>query len=145
MVKETRTVSVERRIAAPPEKVFDAWLDREGVGSWLFATPDGTTERVEIDPRVGGRFRIAERRGVDLAEHHGEYVELDRPRRLAFDFWTSFSDVRTRVTVSIAQDGSGSLLTLTHEGVWADWEDRTSQGWTMILEGLERWIARHQD
>ena len=143
MVKETRTVSVERRIAAPPEKVFDAWLDPEGVGGWLFATPDGTTERVEIDPRVGGRFRIDERRGGDLAEHHGEYVEIERPRLLAFDFWTSFSDVRTRVTVTVAPDGGGSLLTLTHEGVWADWEDRTSQGWTMILEGLERWIARH--
>jgi uncharacterized protein YndB with AHSA1/START domain len=145
MVKETRTVSVSRRIAASPEKVFDAWLDPDGVGAWLFATPDGTTEKVEIDPRVGGGFRIDERRGGDVAEHHGEYVALDRPRRLAFDFWTSFSDKRTRINVEIAPDGDGVLLTLTHTGVWADYEDRTRQGWTMILEGLERWIARHHE
>jgi uncharacterized protein YndB with AHSA1/START domain len=142
---ETAMVTLERRIAAPPETVFDAWLDPDGVGAWLFATPGGVMERCEIDPRVGGRFRIDERRDGELAEHHGEYVALDRPRRLAFDFWTSFSDERTRITIAIAADGNGSLLTLTHEGVWADYKDRTRQGWTMILEGLERWIARHHD
>lgn len=132
------TVTVERRIAAPPEAVFDAWLDPEGLGQWLFATPDGVMERVEVDPRVGGRFTIAERRGADLAEHRGEYVEIDRPTRLAFDFWTSFSDERTFVTVSISPEGEGSLLTLRHHGVWADYEERTQQGWTMILRGLAR-------
>jgi len=142
MVKETRTVSVSRRIAATPETVFDAWLDRDGVGRWLFATPGGESERVEIDPRVGGGFTIVERRDGELAEHFGEYVALDRPRLLAFDFWTSFSDERTRVTIEIAPEDGGALLTLTHAGVWADYEDRTRQGWTMILEGLERRIAR---
>jgi uncharacterized protein YndB with AHSA1/START domain len=133
---ETVTVTLERRIAATPEKVFDAWLDPQSLGKWLFATGSGAMERVEVDPRVGGGFTIVERRGSDLAEHFGEYVELDRPRLLAFDFWTSFSAERTRVTVTIAPDGDGALLTLRHEGVWADYEARTRQGWTMILEGL---------
>jgi uncharacterized protein YndB with AHSA1/START domain len=132
------SVTVERRIAATPEAVFDAWLDPTGAGQWLFATPDGAMERVEIDPRVGGGFTIVERRGADLAEHFGEYVEIDRPRRLAFDFWTNFSAERTRVTVTIAPDREGSLLSLRHEGVWADYEARTRQGWTMMLDGLAR-------
>src|SRR3954469_17499533 len=129
-------VTVERRIAAPPEKVFDAWFDPAGLGRWLFATADGVMEKVELDPRVGGRFLVAERRGADLAEHHGEYVEIDRPRRLAFDFWTNFSEERTRVTVTVVPDGDGALLTLRHEGVWADYEARTRQGWTMIVDKL---------
>lgn len=135
-------MTVARRLAALPEMVFDAWLDPVGVGAWLFATPGGEMERVEVDPRVGGRFLVEERRGGELAEHHGEYVALERPRLLAFDFWTSFSDERTRVTIAIRPDGDGALLTLTHEGVWADYEERTGHGWTMILEGLERAIAR---
>ncbi|HMG47738.1 MAG TPA: SRPBCC domain-containing protein [Allosphingosinicella sp.] len=138
---DTATVTVERRIAAPPERVFDAWLDPDGVATWLFATPDGTMERVEVDPRVGGGFTIVERRGGDLAEHHGEYVELDRPRRLAFDFWTSFSEERTRITVAIEPDGDGSRLTLTHAGVWDGWQDKTRQGWAMILDGLARTLG----
>jgi uncharacterized protein YndB with AHSA1/START domain len=129
-------LTVERHIAATPERVFDAWLDAGAVGKWLFATPEGVMERAEIDPRVGGGFTIVERRGDALAEHFGEYLEIDRPRRLAFDFWTSFSDERTRITVEIAADGDGSLVTLTHEGVWADYEAQTRQGWTMILNGL---------
>ena len=135
------TVTVERRLKAPPEQVFDAWLDPALAGRWLFRTPDGTLDRCEIDARVGGRFRIDERRGADLAQHFGEYVELERPRRIAFDFWTSFSEERTRINIDIAADGDGSCLILTHEGVRDDYEDRTRQGWTMILDGLARALA----
>ena len=138
---ETTMVEVSRHIAAAPETVFDAWLDPGSARLWLFATPDGVMERVEIDPRVGGGFRIEERRGADLAEHHGEYVEIDRSNRLAFDFWTSFSDERTCVTVAIAPDGDGALLTLTHRGVWPDWEEKTRQGWTTILDGFARTLG----
>ena len=137
----TASVTIERRIAATPSRIFDAWLDPAAAGKWLFATPDGVVERVEIDPRVGGGFRIEERRGDDLAAHFGEYLEIDRPRRLEFDFWTSLSAERTRVTVSIAADGDGALVTLTHEGVWAAWADKTRQGWTNILDGLARTFA----
>ena len=132
------SVTVERRIAAPPEAVFDAWLDPESLGRWLFATPGGVMEKVEIDARVGGGFLVAERRGADLAEHFGEYVALDRPRLIAFDFWTSFSAERTRVTVTIEPDDDGSLVTLRHDGVWADYEERTGKGWTMILGNLAK-------
>ena len=142
MTTEIVEVEVLRRIAAPPEQVFDAWLDPESVGKWLFATPGGKSERVEIDPRVGGRFRIDERRGDEVAEHFGTYVEIDRPRRLAFDFGTSFEATPTRITVTIEPDGDGSLVTIRHEGVWADWEDRTRQGWTMILESLDRALSQ---
>jgi uncharacterized protein YndB with AHSA1/START domain len=137
----TATVTVERRIAARPGQVYDAWLDPDRAGRWLFRTPEGTLERCEIDARVGGRFRIDERRGGDLAEHHGEYAALDRPRRLAFDFWTSFSDERSRVTIEIAPDGDGARLTLTHVGVWPDWAEKTRQGWATILDGLARTLT----
>jgi uncharacterized protein YndB with AHSA1/START domain len=136
------TVQVSRPIAASPERLFDAWLDPEGLGKWLFRTPGGTLERCEIDAKVGGRFRIDERRGAEIAQHFGEYVALERPRLIAFDFWTSFSDARTRVTVAIAPDGDGSLLTLTHEGVWPGYEARTRQGWTMMLDNLEKALTR---
>ena len=136
-------LTVERRIAAPPETVFDAWLDPEIVRHWLFATPDGIMERVKIDPRVGGRFLIAERRGGELAEHFGEYLEIERPHRLVFTFAAIRDSGYTRVTVTIAPDGEGSRLTLVHEmdPQWAEYEDRTCQGWTTILDGLARNLA----
>lgn len=131
---------VERRFEAPPERVFDAWLDAEAVGAWLFATPDGRMERVEIDPRVGGRFVIAERRGDTIAVHEGEYVEIDRPRRLVFTFGVGEDSDRSRVEIDFAPDGNGTRLVLIHEmdAAWADASERTRQGWTGILEGLAR-------
>ena len=140
---EPVVLTLTRRIAALPERVFDAWLDPDGVGRWLFATPDGVMERVEIDARVGGRFLIAERRSGELAEHFGEYLEIDRPRRLAFSFAAMRDSGFTRVTVTIAPEGDGCLLTLVHEmdPQWADYEERTRQGWTMILAGLARTLT----
>lgn len=135
------TVTVKRRIAAPAEAVFDAWIDPDAAGRWLFATPDGVMEKVAIDARVGGGFTIVERRGDEVAEHFGRYVEFDRPSRLAFDFWTSEEEERTRVTVTIEADGEGSLVTLTHDAVPAEWERQTRQGWAMILEGLAGALA----
>jgi uncharacterized protein YndB with AHSA1/START domain len=136
-------VTVERRIAASPERVFDAWLDPRDVGTWLFATPGGVMERVEIDPRVGGRFLIAERRGSERAEHFGEYLEIDRPRRLVFTFAAVRDAGYTRVAVTIEPDGDGTRIILVHEmdPQWAEYESRTREGWALILENLDRTLA----
>ena len=54
------SITVTRHFDASPERVFDAWLDPETAGQWLFATPTGQMVKVEIDARVGGRFIIVE-------------------------------------------------------------------------------------
>jgi len=132
-------VVVRRRFAASPERVFDAWLDPERAAKFLFATPTGQIVRVEIDARVGGRFLIVDRRpDVGEAEHYGRYIEIDRPRRLVFDFAVDqYMRETTRVTIEITPDGSGCELVLTHEGVPPDYAERTEGGWTMIVDGLE--------
>jgi uncharacterized protein YndB with AHSA1/START domain len=132
-------VRASRRFRASPEQVFVAWLNADTAGEWLFATADGQMLQVEIDPRVGGHFHIVERRGDQKAAHHGVYVEMDRPRRLAFNFSVGGVEAGpTRVTVEIAPDGRGSALTLTHgiDPAWADHVERTAQGWAAILDRL---------
>ncbi len=132
-------VSVSRRFEHSPERVFDAWLDCATAGRWLFATPAGQMERVEIDPRVGGTFTIVERRGSEEALHSGTYVEIDRPRRLAFHFTSERDDPNpSLVTVGIERQENGCNLTLSHDmdQKWAEWADRVRQGWEMILANL---------
>jgi len=136
---------VTRRFAASPGRVFDAWLDPARAGRWLFATPDGTMARVAIDARVGGRWTFV-RREADGAEteHVGEYLVIDRPRRLVFTFSVprfAGHAAPTRVTVEIAPEGEGCVLTLTHEGVPHEWTEKTSAGWGMILGGLASEVA----
>lgn len=137
---ETVTVRISRKYDASPERVFDAWLDPASAGRFLFATSTGTIIKCEIDPRVGGGFLIVDRRpDMGDAEHHGRFVEIDRPRRLVFDFAVEkYMEGATRVTIEIAPAGAGCELTLTHEGVWRDYAERTEGGWSRILEGLAR-------
>ncbi len=131
------TVRVTRRFDASPERVFDAWLDPRKARKFLFATPSGEMVRAEIDPRVGGSFLFVDRRdGVDV-DHIGEYLEIDRPRRLAFTFSVPlYSAEITRVFIEIVPVDGGCELTLTHEGVLPDWESRTRAGWGSILDQL---------
>jgi len=131
------TLHVSHDFAASPERVFDAWLDPETARTWLFATPAGIMKQVAIDPRVGGRFTITEQREGEEIAHTGTYEVIDRPRRLIFSFMVAkYSSVMTKVSVVILPAPRGSILTLTHEGVLADYAERTQQGWAKTLDQL---------
>ena len=131
------TVRVARRFDASPERVFSPWLDPKIAAKFLFATPTGRMVRAEIDARVGGKFAFVDRRDGEDIEHVGEYLEIDRPRRLAFTFAVpKFSSQGTSVSIDIVPDGAGCTVTLTHAGVLPDYASRTEEGWTRILDGL---------
>ena len=134
----TSSVTVTHRYAASPEKVFDAFLDVAVARRFLFATATGEMITAEIDSRVGGAFTFVERRPeMGDVRHVGEYLEIDRPRRLAFTFGVPQFDPRmTTVIVEITPDGDGCRLTLTNDGVPPDYQKNNREGWSRILEGL---------
>ena len=135
------SLQVVRRFEAAADRVFDAWLDPDTAKKWLFATESGQMIRVEIDPRVGGSFNFTRRDGDDV-EHVGEYLEIDRPRRLVFTFSVpKYSKQLTRVTVDIKSLESGCELTLTHDNVLPEWASRTEAGWGMILNSLAKTLG----
>ncbi len=138
-MSKTVTVRVTHLYKTAPENVFDAFLDEKRAGKFMFATPTGEMVRAEIDPRVGGRFCFTDRRpGEGDVEHLGSYLEIDRPRRLVFEFTVpKYSQERSVVALDFAAEGSGCELTLTHEGVLEAWAEQTNGGWTMILANLE--------
>lgn len=133
----TAPVVAQHRYENPPERVFDAWLDPAIARRFLFATDDGRMIRAEVDARPGGRFRFTEERTSGVADHRGEYVEITRPWRLVFTF-SAGDPVADRVTVELVPAGEGTDLTLTHEirPEWADYVDRTRDGWLTVLQGL---------
>jgi uncharacterized protein YndB with AHSA1/START domain len=136
-VKAPAIVRVTRKFDVSPERVFDAWLDVKTARKFFFATPSGEMIRAEVDPRVGGSFNFTDRRESGDAVHVGEYIEIDRPRRLVFKFSVDGSNF-DRVSIDIRPDGAGCELTLTHEmrPEWAEYTKRAEGGWTMILDAL---------
>lgn len=141
-MSEPVILTVTRDFAASPERVFHAWLDPAQACRFLFATPDGEMLTCEIDARVGGRGLIVERRAQGDAHHRMKFETIDRPHRLVFLFAADPAEDGewTRVSLAIEPKGEGCTLTLIHEmdPAWAEYEQQTRQGWTMILESLSR-------
>ena len=138
------TVQIRRRFGATAERVFDAWLDPDRVWQWMRVCAErqparGETVRIDIDPRVGGTFTFVDRRdGVEVA-HTGQYLEIDRPRRLVFTWGIpQFSPDADRVTVDILPDGEGCALTLTTEMSpdWAEYATRAAEGWGTMVDAI---------
>lgn len=75
---------VTRRFSASPERVWGAFLDSDMVSRWMFgpALRDEEVVRMTVDARLGGSFSFVVRRQGDEIDHVGEYLEIDRPRRI---------------------------------------------------------------
>ncbi len=82
----TNTVRLHRVLAAPPARVYRAFLDADAIAKWL--PPDGFTCRVhELDARVGGRYRMSFR-NFSTGNGHGfggTYRELVEGERIRYD------------------------------------------------------------
>ncbi len=145
-------IKVTHRYSAPADRVFDAWLTPGQASRFLFRTRTGNVMRCEINPEVGGGFTVTDRRpaadgdeSVFDVVHMGKYLEINRPRRLVFDFsvLTLGSDDPTRVTVDVNPLGPmASELVLTHEmgdsGMARVMEETSRKGWVNMLATMER-------
>jgi uncharacterized protein YndB with AHSA1/START domain len=142
-------VRVQRAYACPAEAVYDAWLDPAIARRFLFATPGGTITQCEIDPGVNGSFTVVDRRPLEAdaataveIEHSGRFLQLDRPRRIAFTFsLPHYQSHETAVILDIEPQGDGCELTLRHDlGLAEDameMLERTEAGWTRMLAALD--------
>ena len=134
------TLRLERKIAAPPERVFAAWTTAEGLKHWFAPTNDHAVFVHALDLRIGGGYRI-EMRHPGGASHivTGAYREITPPRQLVFTWsWENREDAgETLVTVVVEPDGKGSRLVLLHEKFPnAEERDRHNEGWTGCLDRL---------
>ncbi|HEY7196996.1 MAG TPA: SRPBCC domain-containing protein [Gaiellaceae bacterium] len=142
--REETVVRVQRRFAAPRDRVFDAWTNEDVLRDWWSAMPTMSPGRIEADPREGGRYRME--MVADDGQVHtvvGEYREVVRPQRVSYTWtWESNEDAMsgsadTLVEVDFAEDGDGTLVTLTHTGfAGAEIAGMHEHGWNGTLAQL---------
>ncbi len=134
---------IKRRFNAPPPKVFSAWTDPEKVKRWM-GPGEVKALRVESDPRTGGGYRWL-MQSPDGEQHDvsGVYREVIPNQKLVFTWaWKSTPERESLVTVEIKPDGTGSLMTLTHEQFFdVEARDRHQHGWNGAMDKLEKYLA----
>jgi uncharacterized protein YndB with AHSA1/START domain len=124
-------------IEASPETVFEFFVDPKKVTRWLAA-------EATLDPRPGGIcYQVHPGDPSDDRSFHmqGEFLEVDRPKRVVFSWGFTEPDVgvepgASTVEVTLAPVGTSTRVRLVHRGLpTAAVADHTG-GWTALLPRL---------
>jgi len=137
------SLTIKRRLNAPPAQVFAAWTDPQKIMQW-FGPGQIRCTHAEFDLRVGGRYVIAAQ-APDGDKHQVEGVvrEIVPDRKLVYTwYWHTMPERESLVTVELKPDGDGTLLTLTHEQFFdEEARDRHQHGWNGALDKLAKLFA----
>ena len=140
----TNTVHLHRVIAANPEKIYRAFVDRDAMAKWL--PPDGYTCSVDhMDAKVGGTYKMSFRnfttqKGMSFGGQYRELVENERLR-----FTDNFDDPNLpgeiEVTVTLKKVSLGTEMTIVQEGLPPVIPlDACYVGWQQSLNNLARLV-----
>ena len=135
-------VTLRRLYRKSPAETFKAWTDPEELKRW-WGPPGYDAPSIEVDLRVGGRYRFAMRKLADgrTTIVTGVYQEIVPGVRLVFTWnWEvgpPFGS-NTLVTVEFREAEGGTELVLIHERFDSEQaRDEHTKGWNGCLEKLE--------
>ena len=141
-------LSLTRVLAAPAERVWQAWVRPEEMVRWL-GPVEYAASAMEADVRVGGAWRacLTACDGSNVLWQSGRYLDIDPPNLLRFTFrWESANHedagIETVVTVRFEPlDGGRTRLTLAQEGLTSDRSVGShAHGWGSTLDRFEGYL-----
>lgn len=138
------TVQLHRVLRAPPERIYRAFLEPDGLAKWL--PPFGFTCTIEhMDARVGGSYRMAFRNFGNGQSHAfgGEYLELVPSQKIRYtDRFDAPGPAGLMTTTIVLRAVScGTELTATQEGIPEMIPTEMCYlGWQESLEQLARLV-----
>jgi len=132
-------LNLRRMLSATPERVFRAWTVPGELQKW-WGPGEFTAPQVEIDLRVGGKYRIAMKPPQgDIVYLGGEYREVEPPHRLVFTWQWEGDPAVTLVTLEILEHEGMTELSVTHERFPDQRQcELHKEGWSATLEKLPR-------
>ena len=138
------TLVVRRTIRATPERLFEAWTEPTQLVKWWGPRPI-TCAEAQVDLRVGGAYRIANRLPDEsLLWISGEFEAVDRPHRLVYTWRVETQpSVLERVTVQFEPSGDATEVIVMHQRI-PDEATRKQHhsGWEGCLDGLANYAER---
>ena len=133
-------LELRRGLSAPVDRVWHALTEPAAVAAWFW--PARFQPAVALDLQVGGRYRI-DGPAIGIAVS-GEYLLVDAPHRLDFDWQWDGEPGHTTVSLRLRGSGHGTALVVRHSG-FADeaTRDQHDLGWSDCLDRLPHWLATH--
>ena len=133
----SRDVVREIDIEAAPDTVFEFFVDPEKLTRWLAV-------EATLDPRPGGVcHQVHEGGPPDRRLYHmqGEFLEVDRPKRVVFSWGFAEPDAvvaagSSTVEVTLAPTAAGTRVSLVHRGLPPAAVADHAGGWSTLLPRL---------
>jgi uncharacterized protein YndB with AHSA1/START domain len=132
----TQKITVETKIAAPMEQVWQAWNTPEDITQWNSASPDWHTPRATVDLRVGGSFlsRMEAKDGSAGFDFAGIYTKIIEHQLIE----TAFGDRTTSVRFSAA--AGGVVIQQTFDAEETNSIEMQRGGWQAILNNFKKHV-----
>ena len=120
------TISKSYVIEFPLELVFSKWVAEDTVVS--------PAERMEIDPRIGGAYKLFMPGGGVM---EGVFSEFAENEHVTYSWNWVGSDETTEVDVTFQSHPNGTEVLITHSGFESStsYDDHAS-GWDSYIEGF---------
>ena len=109
------SLTIKRRLNAPPEKVYAAWTEPTHLTKW-FGPEGGVVERADLNVQPGGRYAIVFHT-QDGEQHHisGVYKEVVPNEKLVFTWeWPGMPERESLVTFLL--EPSDAQCDARHDG-----------------------------
>ena len=138
------SLNLTRSFKASRSKVFRAWTEPEELKKWWQLGQGWRLNIVEVDLRVGGKYRIGLTSAGGDATHEvtGMFQEVSPPERLVYTWTTKGSGLGSDdslVTVEFHDKGASTEVVLRHESLAGDRSrQNTYEGWLTVLDGLAK-------
>ena len=133
-------ITVETRIAAPRDAVWQAFTTPEGITQWNFASDDWQCPHAEVDLREGGRHtaRMEAKDGSMGFDFGGTYREVDPQNALLLEM----DDGRLSRTAFAEEDDGITHVTTTFDADDAHPAEMQRAGWQAILDNFRAYVER---
>jgi uncharacterized protein YndB with AHSA1/START domain/biotin operon repressor len=143
-------VDLKRDLETSMEKIFEIYISTTPDTLWAAITDPDVRARYQFGAQVrsdwtpGSPYEVVHA-GAPRALVEGQNLEVDPPRRLVQSYRAVWDDDiaaqgTSRVTWEIEPVGDSCRLTVTHDQLRPDADERLYGGWPMILSGLKTWL-----
>lgn len=141
------TFVIERSYPKPPNRVFAAFSDPAQKRRWFAEGEELQVSKFEMDFRAGGTERSSFLvRGMECV-NHTVYLDIVPDRRIVLAYTMTLGGKRfssSQATFELLPAEKGTDLIFTEQAAFfegADGPQMRQEGWTKLLESLEREVA----